>query len=95
MTGTAVADGVARGTGRSPLSLGLRYMVAGAFFFSLMSLLVKVAGQRLPSQQIVLARSLVMVVLAGLALRRLRHPLAGTPRADSCWYCAACSASAR
>jgi drug/metabolite transporter (DMT)-like permease len=79
MTGTAVADGVARGTGRSPLSLGLRYMVAGAFFFSLMSLLVKVAGQRLPTQEIVLARSLVMVVVAGFALRSRGIPLVGTP----------------
>jgi drug/metabolite transporter (DMT)-like permease len=66
---------------RSPLlSQGLRYMVAGAFFFSAMSLLVKVAGQRLPSQQIVLARSLVMVVLAAVALRRLGVPLLGTRR---------------
>jgi drug/metabolite transporter (DMT)-like permease len=31
------------------LSLGLRYMVTGAFFFSIMSLLVKLAGQR-PAQ---------------------------------------------
>jgi drug/metabolite transporter (DMT)-like permease len=66
---------------RAPLlSQGLRYMVAGAFFFSAMSLLVKVAGQRLPSQQIVLARSLVMVVLAAVALRRLGVPLLGTRR---------------
>lgn len=55
-------------------------MVAGAFFFSLMSLLVKVAGQRLPSQQIVLARSVVMVVLAVWALRRLGIPMAGSRR---------------
>lgn len=53
-------------------------MVAGAFFFSVMSLLVKLAGQRLPSQQIVLARSLVMLVLAWVTLRRLRIPLLGT-----------------
>lgn len=49
---------------------GLRYMVAGAFFFSIMSLLVKLVGTRLPSQEIVLGRSLVMVVLAYAAVRR-------------------------
>jgi len=72
---------VAPAAARHPLlSTGLRYMVAGAFFFSVMSLLVKVAGQRLPSQQIVLARSLVMVVLALWTLHRLRIPLAGSRR---------------
>lgn len=62
------------------LSRGLRYMVAGAFFFSLMSLLVKLAGQRLPSQEIVLARSLVMAILSYAALRRRRIPVLGTRR---------------
>jgi drug/metabolite transporter (DMT)-like permease len=62
------------------LSQGLRFMVAGAFFFSLMSLLVKVAGLGLPSQQIVLARSVIMVVLAWGALRRLGIPALGTRR---------------
>jgi drug/metabolite transporter (DMT)-like permease len=66
---------------RSPLlSQGLRFMVAGAFCFSLMSLLVKVAGQRLPSQQIVLARSVIMAALAWYALRQAGVPLAGTRR---------------
>ncbi|CAN5782149.1 pseudopaline transport inner membrane protein CntI [soil metagenome] len=59
---------------------GLRYMVAGAFFFSLMSLLVKLAGQNLPSQQIVLARSLVMAVLAWVTLRRRRIRVLGQRR---------------
>jgi drug/metabolite transporter (DMT)-like permease len=59
---------------------GLRYMVVGAFFFSLMSLLVKLAGQRLPTQEIVLARSLVMAVVAWGTLRSRGIPLAGTHR---------------
>jgi drug/metabolite transporter (DMT)-like permease len=63
-----------------PFPAGLRYMVAGAFFFSIMSLLVKLGGQNLPSQQIVLARSVVMAVLAWGALRRARIPVAGTRR---------------
>lgn len=59
---------------------GLQYMVAGAFFFSIMSLLVKVSGQRLPSQEIVLARSLVMAVLCWLLLRRSAIEPWGTRR---------------
>jgi drug/metabolite transporter (DMT)-like permease len=59
---------------------GLRYMVVGAFFFSIMSLLVKLAGQGLPSQQIVLARSVIMAVLAYMSLRRLAIPALGTRR---------------
>ena len=33
-------------------STGALYMLASAFSFSIMSLLVKVAGQRLPSQEV-------------------------------------------
>lgn len=44
--------------------LGVRYMLASAFFFSVMSLLVKAAGQGLPSQEIVLARGVVTLVLS-------------------------------
>jgi drug/metabolite transporter (DMT)-like permease len=67
------------GAAARTLPLGLRYMAAGAFFFSLMSLLVKLAGQRLPTQEIVLARSLVMVLIAGAALRARGISFAGTP----------------
>lgn len=59
---------------------GVRYMAAGAFFFSLMSLLVKVAGQRLPSQEIVLARSVVILVLSYGVLRRAGTDLRGHNR---------------
>jgi len=52
------------------LPRGLRYMAVGAFFFSIMSLLVKVAGQRLPSQEMVLARSATMLGLSWIGLRR-------------------------
>ena len=43
---------------------GLRYMALSAFFFSIMALLVRVAGERLPSWQIVLARSVVALALS-------------------------------
>lgn len=62
------------------LSPGLRFMVTGAFFFSIMSLLVKLGGQSLPSQQIVFARSVIMAVLAWATLRRLGIPMRGTRR---------------
>ncbi|MEM1347214.1 MAG: DMT family transporter [Myxococcota bacterium] len=51
-------------------SKGLQYMVASAFLFSIMSVLVKVAGQRLDSAQIVLARVLVALVMSYWSLRR-------------------------
>jgi drug/metabolite transporter (DMT)-like permease len=55
-------------TGRG-LSPGIRYMIAGAFFFSLMSLAVKLVGQRVPSQQIVLVRGLLNVGFTLVMLR--------------------------
>jgi len=39
-------------------------MLASAFAFSVMSLFVKVAGQRLPSQEIILARALISLILS-------------------------------
>lgn len=66
---------------RRPLALlppGVRYMVASAFYFSVMSLLVKLAGVRLPSQEIVLARGVVTLVISYWLLRRGRIALWGT-----------------
>ncbi len=50
---------------------GLRYMAYAAFFFSIMSLLVKVAGQRLPSQEIVFFRSVGTLILSWWGLQRI------------------------
>ena len=67
------APGAADGDIGAPrFSRGVRYMVAGALAFSVMSLLVKVAGQRLPSQEVVLARAIVMLALSWWAVRRAR-----------------------
>jgi len=49
---------------------GVRYMAASALAFSIMSALVKAAGERLPSQEIVLARAVVALVLSGALLHR-------------------------
>jgi drug/metabolite transporter (DMT)-like permease len=55
-------------------------MAAAAFFFSVMSLLVKAAGQRLPVQEVVLARSSVGAALCWYSLRRRGVPLWGERR---------------
>jgi drug/metabolite transporter (DMT)-like permease len=55
-------------------------MAAGAFFFALMSLLVKIAGQRLPTMEVVLARSVVILVLTWGWLRVKRIPIWGSER---------------
>jgi drug/metabolite transporter (DMT)-like permease len=49
---------------------GSLYIVGSAFAFSVMTLLVKMAGERLPSQEIVLARAVVSLVLSYALLRR-------------------------
>lgn len=58
------------------LSPGLKYMAASAFFFSVMSLLVKLAGQRFPTMELVFARALVVSALALVAVRVRRASLA-------------------
>jgi drug/metabolite transporter (DMT)-like permease len=45
-------------------------MVPSAFAFSVMTVLVKLAGERIPSQEIVAARALVSLVLSWSLLRR-------------------------
>lgn len=56
---------------------GLRYMVAAAFFFSLMSLFVKLAGRRLPASEIVFVRSVIGVLITYALVRRAGIPLWG------------------
>ena len=58
-------------TSRLLPSLGLRFMLASAFFFAVMSALVKLAGEQMPTTQIVLARSAVALVMSWLWLRRI------------------------
>jgi drug/metabolite transporter (DMT)-like permease len=52
---------------------GLRLMAAGAFSFSIMSALLKAAGTSLPLFEIVAGRSLVVALLAGVAVWRRGH----------------------
>lgn len=58
-----------RGVARFPI--GLRHVAAAAFFFSLMSLLVRVAGEvGFATMEVVLARSVVVLALSWVLLRR-------------------------
>lgn len=49
---------------------GALHLLAAAFFFSLMSVIVKRAGRGLPVEMLVLARGVVTLVLSWLVLRR-------------------------
>ena len=63
------------------VSRGALYMLASALAFSAMTVTVKLAGQRLPSQEIVLARALVSVLLGyGMIRRAGLSPLGREPR---------------
>ncbi|MGE0786728.1 MAG: DMT family transporter [Sandaracinaceae bacterium] len=62
----------------SGLTRGVRLMLAAAFLFSVMSVLVKLAGARLPTMEIVLARGVVTLVLSALALWRSKTAPFGT-----------------
>jgi drug/metabolite transporter (DMT)-like permease len=55
-------------------------MAIGAFWFSIMALLVKIAGERLGSMEIVLSRGLITLGLSWWALRRARLAPWGTQR---------------
>lgn len=59
---------------------GVRFMAVAAFFFSLMSLQVKLVGGSLPNQEIVLIRSLLVLLLSWAALRRSGVKLRGPSR---------------
>jgi len=49
---------------------GLLLLLAAALAFSVMSVIVKIAGERLPSQMMVLARALVTVVISWVWVKR-------------------------
>jgi len=59
---------------------GVLYMAASALFFSAMSALVKVAGHRLPPQEIVLVRVVVTLALSWIMVRRAGLSPWGTRR---------------
>jgi drug/metabolite transporter (DMT)-like permease len=62
------------------ISPGIRAMAIGAFWFSIMGLLVKLAGRRLGSMEIVLSRGVLTLGLSWWSLRRLGVSPWGTQR---------------
>lgn len=62
------------------LPQGARHMLLAAFAFSLMTLFVKLAGARLPTQELISVRALITLVLSYLALRRAGLPILGSRR---------------
>lgn len=56
------------------LSPGIRAMAIGAWWFAIMGLLVKVAGRRLPSSQIVLVRAALTLAMSYWAVRQAGLP---------------------
>jgi drug/metabolite transporter (DMT)-like permease len=53
-------------------------MLGAAFFFSLMAAFVKLIGPRIPTQEVVLVRAVILLVLSAGALKARRRPLLGT-----------------
>ena len=53
---------------------GLAYLLGAAFFFSLMTVCVKLAGARLPAEQIILARAAIGLGLSVAAVKRAKLP---------------------
>ncbi len=62
------------------VSPGLRWMAAAALAFAVMTVLVKVAGQTLPTMEIVLARAVVTLILSWAALHARGRELWGSER---------------
>ena len=56
-------------TSDTQLPVGLLYMAGSALALSIMSLMVKLAGERLPTFELVMARSIIMLVIAAGHLR--------------------------
>jgi drug/metabolite transporter (DMT)-like permease len=57
------------------LTPGIRHMLVGTLFFSAMSVFAKLASERLPTMELVLARVVVTLVMSWWVIRRLGiHP---------------------
>jgi drug/metabolite transporter (DMT)-like permease len=54
------------------ITTGVRHMLVGAFWFSVMSVLVKLAGMRLPSMEIVFFRGILTLAMSYAMVKRAR-----------------------
>jgi drug/metabolite transporter (DMT)-like permease len=63
------------------ITTGVRHMLVGAFWFSVMSALVKLAGMRLPSMEIVFMRGILTLGMSYVIVKRARiTPVLGVHR---------------
>jgi drug/metabolite transporter (DMT)-like permease len=63
------------------ITTGVRHMLVGAFWFSVMSVLVKIAGRRLPSMELVFFRGLLTLAMSYAIVKRARiQPVLGINR---------------
>jgi drug/metabolite transporter (DMT)-like permease len=63
------------------ITTGVRHMLVGAFWFSVMSVLVKLAGLRLPSMEIVFFRGILTLAMSYVIVKRARiEPVLGVNR---------------
>lgn len=65
---------------RNLLTPGMRYMLLGTFLFSIGSLLVKLAGERLPTMEILFVRGVVGIGLCWLIVRQAGVGMLGSRR---------------
>ncbi|KAJ3279010.1 hypothetical protein HK104_001852 [Borealophlyctis nickersoniae] len=79
--------------GRSEV-VGLSFMALSALLFSLMSVLVKVAGATFPSLQVVLIRSIIQFILGALGCRFVGVSPIGPPELKRGWLVARGAAGA-
>jgi len=62
---------------RKKISTGLIYMILAAFFFSLMAATVKAMAHRIPSQELVLARSIILFSITAMMIKKYHLPFWG------------------
>lgn len=64
---------------RERFPVGVRYMAGAALLFSVMSLLVKVVGQRVPTMEVVFSRSVITLVITAGLVRSKGLDMWGSP----------------
>ncbi|HEX4935023.1 MAG TPA: DMT family transporter, partial [Gemmatimonadaceae bacterium] len=74
MPGPSSSTATIPGSRAGVLSPGIRAMAIGAWWFAVMGLLVKLAGRRLPSSQVVLVRAALTLAMSWWAVRQAHVP---------------------
>lgn len=74
MSAPSSSTAATSGSRAGVLSPGIRAMAIGAWWFAVMGLLVKLAGRRLPSSQVVLVRAALTLAMSWWAVRQANVP---------------------